>query len=143
MITETKKRWKQRLAVSLTGAGCILTPITPFYTAFVVQSLWNWFLADTLHATISYWQSCGILIIVSLIRYTDNREYLEDTRWERATAMLEAALPAESLAAVNETFREKNESWAAVFALASRLVAKAIAATFALGAGWVVHTFLI
>lgn len=143
MTAESKKRLKQRVGAILAGGGCVLAPITPFYTAFVVQNLWDWFLADAVHATISYWQSCGILILVGVLRYKESHDYLENKRWERMLAMTGAVLSGEELSAINQAFKEKDESWGAILSMATPLAAKAIANTVAIGAGWVVHTFLM
>ena len=73
MTTETKARWKKRLRGALTASGCLCMPIVPFYTAFVVQNLWNWFVASAIHGEdISYWQSFGALLIISIL--TNNAE---------------------------------------------------------------------
>jgi hypothetical protein len=63
----------KRLNNFATNEGCIksiikllLVFITPFYGNFAFYLLWNWFIADAIHATVSYWQSAGILMTIRL-----------------------------------------------------------------------------
>ena len=61
----------------------IKLPIAPFHTTFVIQSLWNWFVADALHAAeLSYSQAVGILIVVAVLRHNAENTYLDSLAGE-------------------------------------------------------------
>ncbi|PWU04164.1 MAG: hypothetical protein C5B51_17335 [Terriglobia bacterium] len=144
MTEDSKARWKRRFKLATIMGGCWLAPVVPFYTAFVVQNLWNWFLADALHAsTISYWQSFGILLGFWLLAQAKESESGNETRWNRAFSMLEAIVPQENLTILKETFRKEDESWPAIVAAVAPQTRMAIANSFALLIGWATHTFLI
>jgi len=54
-----------------------LTLIDPLYTAFVVQTFWNWFIVPSLRAeAISYWPALGLVILAGVLtaRGTDRLE---------------------------------------------------------------------
>ena len=144
MTEQSKARWKQRFKVVALTGGCAVAPIVPFYTTFVIQNLWNWFVADALHAaTISYWQAFGVFIVFSLLTYKPPSEYKSDTRWKRAFSMMEAIVPEEELTILNERFSEEDQSWTAIISLVGHDLGKAIIGTTCLIVGWVVHTFLM
>jgi hypothetical protein len=84
MSEDWKKRWKQRVKMGMGCGGCLLIPVIPFYRAFVIQNLWNWFVSDALHAAkISYWQSFGIVITVYILAYKSDATYLVEQRADR------------------------------------------------------------
>jgi hypothetical protein len=86
-------------------------PVTPFYTAFVVQTLWNWFVAEAIHASeISYWQSFGILILVVLLTVKEDTEHTVENRFNRLSTMIKSLVPAEKLAELEESFNKENAS---------------------------------
>ena len=106
--------------------------------------VWNWFLADVFHATLSYWQSFGILIFKTI--FLDDRknaalEYHSEIHRRRVMAMIEATLPEETRVQFAESFKEEDDSWHAIIAEAGPAVSQCFANTLALGIGWIVHTF--
>jgi hypothetical protein len=144
MTEESKKRWQNRLKMALTTSGCVTIPLAPFYSAFVVQSLWNWFVTGAIHgAELAYWQSLGILIVVSVLRHRDVQTFGEEMRWERALAMMEVTVPEEKRPELEESLKKYGDSWRATLALTNPSVGRAMVNTIALVAGWVVHTFLM
>jgi hypothetical protein len=144
MTKESKALWKQRVKLSLATLGCLVVPVVPLYTAFVVQNLWNWFVADALHAAeISYWQSLGILIAIFVVRHEAEKSYDKEIKSERLYTMIEALLPEEKRTEFHESFKIEDESWAATLAAVNPMMGKAISNTIAIAVGWGVHTFLM
>jgi hypothetical protein len=113
--------------------------IVGFYTTFVLQNLWNWFVVPTLHATeISYWQMFGLnlLLIVALEHDTSLEEY----HWKRALTMLYISVPSDKKDGVDETLKEEDENiW---FNIGTKIFEKLGRNTFTLVLGWSIHSFL-
>lgn len=144
MTEEAKARWKKRLKVALTGIGCLLIPISPFYSTFVMQNLWNWFVAEAIHAAeISYWRAFGILVVLTVIRYNVENTYEKEMQAPRIYRMVETLLSPEARAELHKSFEVEDQSWSATIAGVNPQVGKTILNTVALAAGWGVHTFLI
>ncbi len=139
-------RWRERVGKAVLGLGCVLAPITPFYTTFVLQNLWNWFIPETVHgAEISYWQAGGILLIVSLLRFTRekvDKSEEEGQRWKGLTEMVKETLPEHRRIYADDPPKEGN-SWRDILEGADPLLGKAVFNTSTLIIGWVIHTFLM
>ena len=104
MNKESQLRWKERLSQTLAVVGCLFLPISPLYTAFAFQNLWNWFIPDAIHGPeISYWQAGGILILASILRHHDYEAYAKEKRWKRVLMMMEAVLSEENRIRGNES----------------------------------------
>jgi hypothetical protein len=113
---------------------------TGLYTGFVLQNLWNWFLAPALHgAEVSYWQTYGIVLLVKLLFQHDTLQ--EETRWESAFKMLYAAVPGEQRPEIDRNMKDEAENvWMKVgFDIFGNLIGN----TVTLGLGWTVHTVLM
>jgi len=144
MNKESELRWKRRLTQALAGAGCLLIPVSPLYTALAFQTLWNWFLSDAIHGPeISYWQAAGILALASIFKYRDDESYTKEKRWKRALLLMEAALSEEELAKVTKALEEEETGWMGIILEASPSMARTVGVTFALLGGWAIHTFLM
>jgi hypothetical protein len=130
---------KRKAIVMLLVAGIL----RPFYTAFVVQALWNWFVAEAIHASeISYWHSFGMLLLVFVLTAKEDTEHREEKRFDRLSLMVKSLLPTEKLAALEESFKkEDTSSLSRVFAIIDH--SKATLNTTVLVVGWGVHTFLM
>ena len=111
----------------------------PFYMAFVVEKLWNWFLAAAFRGPdVSYWQALGLMIIIYLLK--DNTVD-EKANWIRLFVIVEACVPDEHLHSVWETVEESGtRPW---YVLVEPQVEKAVHSTCFLGVGWAIHTFLM
>jgi hypothetical protein len=108
-----------------------------FYTTFVLQSLWNWFVAPSLHVSeISYWQMFGLNLLVRVVVEKDT--LLEDKRWDRALTLLQVCVPGEKRAAIEERIEVENEE--VRFQLAAHVGARVVSSTVTLVIGWLVHT---
>src|SRR5579864_7815296 len=71
----------------------ILSFATLFYTPLVLMNLWNWFVADVIHAgNISYWQAVGLLIFVFVAKVAFMGESRE--RLRQVLKLLEVSAPA-------------------------------------------------
>jgi hypothetical protein len=144
MTEESKQLWKEGLKTTLGFAGCGYAVIGPFYTAFVVQTLWNWFVAEALHsAEISYWQAFGMLILVMVLSRRDTDKYEREIRWKQTKTMLEECLTPARRYTLQEEFKKEESSWAEIISRSDAPLGKAVLNTFALLAGFAVHTFLI
>jgi cytochrome c biogenesis protein CcdA len=96
--------------------------IVGLYSIFVMQVLWNWFVAPTLHTSpISYWTMLGLNLFISMLIYRQRFE--EKQEWEQV------------LATRNENETDRSKAGISNFA-------KIFINTMALGIGWTVHTFL-
>src|SRR6185312_6739605 len=66
-----------------------------FYTTFVMQSLWNWFVAPTFHIVpISYWAMFGIQLLLSFVldRAGDQQN---KWNWKAGFILMNACVPDE------------------------------------------------
>ena len=110
------------------------------WTAFVVQNLWNWFLAPAIHASeLSYFEAVGILLLAYVLKKESKDRLENEERWDKAMVTLGACVPpgkAEELKLAHE--KKEKPGWLMVLNLAS----EPIGSTIVLGVGWVVHTFL-
>lgn len=144
MNQESQLRWKARLSQTLAGAGCLLAPISPLYSAFAFQNLWNWFVSDAIHGPeVSYWQAAGILILASFLSYHDYEAYAKEKRWKRVLKLMEAIVSEEDRVKVTKTLDEDEKSWMGIILEASPGIARTVSVTFALVGGWAIHTFLM
>ena len=110
------------------------------WTAFVVQNLWNWFLASAIHASeLSYFEALGILLLVYLLK-KQSRDRLEDeVRWNKVMAAVDVCVPPHRAEELKLALaKQETPGWLMVLNIAS----EPLGATIVLGIGWVVHTFL-
>jgi len=107
-----------------------------FYTTFVLQILWNWFVVGALSVpTISYWQMYGLHMLVGLVIERD--KFDEDNRWKRAFLFLSASVPPEKKAEVGEEIESDNENmW---LAAGMMVFGRVLASSAALAIGFVIH----
>jgi hypothetical protein len=111
-----------------------------FYTAFVVQNLWNWFVAEAVHGTeISYWRTLGFMILIYVLRHYGSLELEREERWKQLLMMVEACVPPENKQEVRFA-NQKLKSQNSINNTTS--IGEAAIGTIALGLGWVIHTFL-
>ena len=112
-----------------------------FYTTFVLKSLWNWFLAPTLHtAEVSYWMMYGIQLIWDLLSVRKWNDPLEQQKWDGLFMVLDGCLPDEKRAHVEEALQGREETLWADFR--RKVLGDLIGQTVALAIGWGVHVFL-
>ena len=115
--------------------------IVGLYTTFVLQQLWNWFLAPSLHLSeISYWVMYGIQLLFSLLFSSAGQEAKEAQSWKLAFLTLDACVPEERREKLAETLKEYESTlWMDV---GSRIFGLVVGNTITLAIGWGIHTFL-
>ena len=144
MTDETRNRWKKRARMAVNVSGCLLAPVLIFYHPFVVQTLWNWFVAPAVHGSeLSYWQTFGITFFINVLSHSNRNEVLRERRWLRVTQMLEATVPEEKMEELKKTFAEDDNSWSAILSEINPSTGHVIGSTISLGMGWAIHTFLM
>jgi len=117
--------------------------IVGFYTTFVLQSLWNWFVVPALQVPhIGYWLTFGLNAFVGLMLERNEGDKL-DEYIERKVAMsvLNACVPDGKQAQLRESLKQEEDHGTWIDA-SGAIFAKIAGNTFALGVGWVVHTTL-
>lgn len=115
---------------------------TGLYATFVLQQLWNWFLAPSLNASpISFWAMYGLHLFIVLLTDHLNRGWEEDSKWEILTNMLTASVSderREKLVAILK--KQADEIWSEV---GGATLGQAVKYSVTLALGWVVHTVFI
>jgi hypothetical protein len=70
--------------------------VVPFFTAFVVQTLWNWFVAGALNASpLSYWHAFGLGLFIYLLRAWHDNAVDETKNLKITLVLLRACVPPE------------------------------------------------
>ena len=111
-----------------------------FYTTFVIQQLWNWFVVPALHVELaSYWLIYGITMIVDLLR--ERNTHADEHRWKQVFMVLEMSVPDPKRMELSESLNNKTEK--AMKELGMDIAADFGAKTFVLVSGWAIHTFLL
>jgi hypothetical protein len=116
--------------------------IVGLYTTFVLQQLWNWFVATSFHVPeISYWVMYGIQLAFGLLSSSHSQRTEEDQSWKIAFRMLAACVPEEKRDELKETLEAemKVTPW---IDLGSMIFGQVIGNTIALTIGWGIHGFL-
>ncbi len=125
------KRWTLMWAVAIVGW---------FYTTFVLQSLWNWFVVAALNAPqISYWIMFGLHLMIQVIAQRDDSK--DELRWKWVDIVLTRCIPEERREEVAEEIQAEKDQLAAQLGL--RVFSIAFGNTFVLGLGWVVHALVV
>lgn len=132
------------IVVALVTLGILIAT----YTAFVLQNLWNWFIAGAIHGVeLSFWQAGGILLVVMLIRHEPSKEDTAEKdkeRWTRLLAMMKEAVPEHRRIYLEEPPKEQKNSWKDIAKTASGpLLEKVGLNTSMLIIGWLIHSFLM
>jgi hypothetical protein len=66
-----------------------VTMAVEFYTTFVLQNLWNWFVVQAFNIpSISYWGAYGLVILVRLI--SPFEDFAAEQHWKTAFTVLDA-----------------------------------------------------
>jgi len=118
------------------------TQVLRLYSAFVAQSLWNWFAVKAFNVPEApYWAVFGLLLLVGLLQ-KDQEHYIEDEQWKMQLTLLEACVPEDKQTSVHEKLKSQAEGmWKEL--VGERLIQKVISTTVALGLGWVINTLLV
>lgn len=112
-----------------------------FYTSFVYQHLWNWFLAPAMHIDpISYWAMYGVSMLVRGLT-ANAKTGKDEERWEKIKQFVELCVPDANKYVFDQIIKdEKKNLW--LMASASGF-GELIGSTVALMIGWSIYTFLI
>jgi hypothetical protein len=117
-----------------------ITMLMHFYTTFVLQSLWNWFVAGVLNLPhISYWETYGIVLIINLLTYSPS--FKDDQRWKWLEIILPRCIPAGFQTEVMAEIQAEKENLS--FEIGTMIFGIAVGNTVSLVLGWGVHTFLV
>lgn len=102
-----------------------------FYTTFVLQNLWNWFVVPSINVPyISYWQMYGFNLLVGTVIEPDTFPML----------VQHASLPDEKRREIEETVTDER-LWTEV--VGPLLFGKLLNRTITLATGWAIHVFLM
>jgi len=114
---------------------------TGFYTTFVLQNLWNWFVVPALHtAEVSYWMMYGIQLIWDLLSVRGWDNPVNERRWEVALMAIDMCIPDEKRVRFGESLNAiEGARWSK---LAEQVAGDLAAATVTLAVAWGIHTFL-
>jgi hypothetical protein len=103
----------KRLKAYLTNKGCLklavsalIMLVTPFYGVFAFYLLWNWFMADVIHASISYWQAMGLLLLVNVVSRFLSYGLEKEDRWMGTRVVIEACVPEEKKPSIVKAIKD-------------------------------------
>jgi hypothetical protein len=114
----------------LFSAKGLLAFAVGFYTTFVLQNLWNWFVVPSINVPdISYWQMYGFNLLVIT--------FIEPDLFHMQ--VLHASLPEEKQRTIEEITGER--LWTEV--VGPLLFYKLLNRTATLATGWAIHVFLM
>jgi hypothetical protein len=120
----------------------VASMLTGFYTVFVLQNLWNWFVVPSLDILpISYWTMFGVNMLRMVAISADSRHVATEEKWSALSGILNICIPNERKREVEEFIKlrsdaEKNR----VFSFILKIT---LENTCALLFGWLVHQFII
>ena len=119
--------------------------ITGLYTTLALTLLWNWFVAPVFHlGAVSFWLMYGLVLVVGLLRFSDNDETREaERRLVIVITALEFCIPTENREAAKSAVqglmdRQMKGLWVEA---AMPMFGQAFSTTATLGVGFVVHMF--
>lgn len=116
--------------------------ITGFYTTFVLQIFWNWFVIPVLHVpTISFWEMYGLTLIMSLFVKQHKNELVDENRWVFLTAFLNACVPEDKKDNIMEFIDKKSKNTWGVVSVS--VFERVWGDTEKLFFGWCIHSMLI
>jgi hypothetical protein len=136
-----KDAFKKFLKGAGTTTGCVFQIVGPFYKAFVIQSLWNWFLASAIHADeISYPQAFGITMLFFLFSNHVSDKVEEGKRTELMQAYIAAMVPPGPKYTIDSERKKLEES---VWYSKLDSFGDIATSTFVLVVGFGIHLFLM
>jgi hypothetical protein len=116
----------------------LLHVIGPFYLAFVVLNLWNWFVVEAIHgSTLSYGQAFGFVLIGYAVSFRD----ADNKNWKKVFVIVNGCVRDDKQVAVDEAVagEEKKEWLIDLVVVAIRFGIY----TVILGIGWGIRNFLM
>lgn len=121
----------------------LVGPLIGLYTTLVIENLWNWFAAESLHLPeISFWVMYGLVLLIGLFaqRFSDpNKE--QEYSFKAITTALDACVPEDKKEWVNEQLEDqRKELW---FDIGLIAFLRVLSVTWVLVLGWAVHSFLV
>lgn len=121
-------------------AGCSLAIVKPFYKAFVIRNMWNWFLAGAVHSEdISYVQAFGITMLFYLFANNASDTIEENKRWELLRSYVAEIVPTSAKDRIDSEHKKQEN---AVWYLHLDSFSDVFTSTIVLAVGWAIHTFL-
>jgi hypothetical protein len=118
-----------------------ITLAMPFYTAFVVQQLWNWFVVPALHASeLSYVMTVGLLLLVFLFKHSDSEGLDTKQRDDLLVAVLKEVNPRHPVLIAVEAKEARLTRF--LGSIGRSDANEALKGAICLALGWAIHTFL-
>jgi hypothetical protein len=111
-----------------------------FYTTFVAQNLWNWFVVPALRVpTISFLMMFG-LVLLARLNSASSAPPADEYRWKTLFMVLDKCVPEDKMNDLKDAIQEESDGmWAAI---GITIFGKLIASTTSLVIGWGVRAFL-
>ena len=108
------------------------------YTTFVLQTLWNWFVAASFNVPeIPFWGMYGFTLLIGVLFDRSAQEHTEQLRWKGAMTMFDACVPEHKRETLGEALKEQEEgAWTDLGGL---IFGRAFGLTTTLGLGWIIH----
>jgi len=119
------------------------------YTAFLLQTLWNWYAVGPLHfASINFWEMYGLLLMVGVLAEsvsTREEKFLEqEFMFTAVSASVDLCIPDDKQSAIRRLIGEEQVGWPrlAWITAGSTALSRIVEGTCALVVGFFVHIFL-
>jgi hypothetical protein len=115
---------------------------TGLYATFVLQQLWNWFIVPALNVSaISFWVMCGLYMFAKLFTQKGDDGFVDEGRWEAANTALDACVPEERRAGLNEQLKKQTDAiWTK---LGLKFFGRFCEYSAMLAIGWGIHTVVL
>jgi len=116
--------------------------VVGLYTTFVIEHFWNWFATPAFRVPeVSFWETYGLVLLISLFTNAQDREFIEDQRWKIMWTAVDACIPETKQADVRQQVKEQaDDIW---LQTGLHVFAKAFGNTFLLALGFAVHAMLM
>lgn len=113
--------------------------VVGFYTTFVLQNLWNWFVTVAFNLPqISFWVMFGIVLMIGMF---DKDTTEDEIRFKALSTVVEACVPFEKQDEVNHELKLQGDGiW---FTVGTTIFGKILVNTLTLAAGFAVHLILV
>ena len=124
------------------GVTFAISLVVGLYTAFVVQTFWNWFAVKAFGVpSVTYWEMYGVTMLLGLLFSRDGDSVKNDEQWKTAFMILDACVPPDKREFVADEMKARLDGiW---LDMAFMVFGKFINNTVTLVLGWAIYTFLV